>query len=108
MHGLRQAAILAYKNVKNLLEPHGYYPAPGTQGLWKHKTRPTRFCLCVDDFGIKYYAKRDVEHLLTALASHYKYTIDWTGKNYCGLNIKWNYSDKWVEISIDGYIACLL
>ena len=33
MYGLRQAAILAYKNVVRLLEPHGYYPVPGTQGI---------------------------------------------------------------------------
>ena len=36
MPGLRQAAILAYKHLKNSLEPYGYTPIPGTVGLWKH------------------------------------------------------------------------
>ena len=108
MYGLRQAAILAYNNIVRLLEPHGYAPVPGTQGIWKHKDRPVRFCLCVDDFGIKYFDKKDVQHLLQALAAHYEYTIDWTGQNYCGLNIKWNYEARWVEVSINGYIKNLL
>ena len=108
MYGLKQAAILAYNNIVRLLEPHGYTPAPGTMGLWTHKDKPTRFCLCVDDFGIKYFNKKDVEHLLSALAKHYDYTIDWTGENYCGLNIKWNYTAGHVDVSIDGYIKHLL
>ena len=94
MYGLHQAAILAYNNIVRLLQPHGYYPVPGTAGMWRHKDKPTRFCLCVDNFGIKYYDKTDVKHLLTALGSHYQYTVDWSGQNYCGLNIKWNYEDQ--------------
>ena len=33
MPGLWQAAILAYKHLKNFLEPYGYTPIPGTVGL---------------------------------------------------------------------------
>ena len=108
MYGLRQAAVLAYNNVVRLLEPYGYAPVPGTQGIWKHKDKPTRFCLCVDDFGIKYYNKADVEHLLQALSSHYDYTIDWKGTNYCGLTMKWNYTAGYVDVSIPNYIKYLL
>ena len=32
-----------------------YEPAEGTTGLWSHRTRPTKFALCVDDFGVKYF-----------------------------------------------------
>ena len=67
MYGLKQAAILAYRHIKNTLQPHGYYPVVGTVGLLKHKTRPISFCLCVDDFGIIYFHKQDVEHLLEKL-----------------------------------------
>merc|ERR1711884_591004 len=49
--GLKQAEILAYEHLRNIIEPFGYYHIPGTAGLWKHKTRPTVFCLCIDDFG---------------------------------------------------------
>ena len=60
MYGLRQAAILAYQYLQKTLKPHGYYPVPGTVGMWKHQTRPIHFCLCVDDFGIKYFDKKNV------------------------------------------------
>ena len=71
MYGLKQAAILAYCHLVNLLEPYGYYPCPYTTGLWKHKTKPTVFCLCVDDFGIKYFNDADRDHLLDALRNHF-------------------------------------
>ena len=57
MYGLKQAAILAYDNLKTILKPFGYVPVTRTVGFWKHGTRPTTFCLYVDDFGIKYYTK---------------------------------------------------
>ena len=55
MYGLKEAATLVYNKILSHLKPRGSYPIPGTAGLWRHKTRKTAFCLCVDDFGIKYY-----------------------------------------------------
>ena len=104
MYGLIQAATLAYKNLVKNLEPHGYFPCPNTTGLWKHVSRPTTFCLCVDDFGIKYYSKADADHLLDSLRNDYKISTDWEGKNYCGLTLEWNYKDGYVDISMPGYI----
>ena len=46
MYGLKQAAILAYTQLVNNLKPFGYYPCPYTAGLWVHKTKKTKFCLC--------------------------------------------------------------
>jgi hypothetical protein len=91
MYGLKQAAVIAYRNLVENLEPQGYYPVPHTTGLWKHKTRTTKFYLCVDDFGIKYFSKEDAEHLLNALSKSYKVSVDWTGKKYCSLTFNWNY-----------------
>ena len=76
MYGLKQAAILAYENLVKNLAKHGYRPIKHTVGLWEHDTRRTKFCLCVDDFGIKYFSKDDAEHLLTALKENYKLTTD--------------------------------
>ena len=64
MYSLKQAAILAYDQLVKKLKPFGYYPAPHTSGLWKHESRKTRFCLCVDDFGIKSFSQNDTDHLL--------------------------------------------
>ena len=108
MYGLKQAAILAYSQLKTNLEHHGYFPIPQTVGMWRHKTRKTKFCLCVDDFGIQYHSQADADHLIQALQNFYKITIDWSGKHYCGLTLDWDYENRFVDISMPGYITNLL
>ena len=105
MCGLKQAAMLAHDNLKQSLEPHGCTPVQGTVGLWKHKTRKTKFCLCVDDFGIKYFNREDADHLLNTLRKCYKMTVDKKGENYCGLALDWNYDDGHVDISMPGCVT---
>ena len=75
MYGLKQAAILPYNHLKANLAQDGYSPIIGTVGIWKHETCPTKFCGCVDDFGIKYFTTDDANHRLNSLGKHYKYTI---------------------------------
>ena len=103
MYGLKQAARLAYDMIKERLAPHGYKPRPLSPNIWTHDSRKTIFCLCVDDFGVKYYSKADADHLINALKD-YKLTIDWTGTNYCGLKIDWDYNNGWVDISMPKYV----
>ena len=62
------------------------------------------FTLVVDDFGVKYVNKTDVEHLLESLQGTYKLTADWTGNLYCGITLGWNYNKRYVDISMPGYI----
>ena len=77
MYSLKQVALLAYNFLKQTLEPHGYFPIPHITGTWKHKHRRIVFCLCVDDFGVKYYDKKhDVQHLINTLQRFYKVSID--------------------------------
>ena len=104
MYGLKQAAVLAYNQLKARLLPKGYSPVEGTVGLWEHTTRKTKFCLCVDDFGIKYFNESDATHLLSAIGEHYSYTTDWEGRNYCGLTFNWQYTDGYVDVSMPGYV----
>ena len=108
MYGLKQAAVLAYEHLIHNLQAHGYSPILHTTGMWEHKTRKTKFCLCVDDFGIKYYSKEDADHLLHALQANYKVTTDWKGEHYCGLTLKWNYEDGYVDVSMPGYIEKII
>ena len=54
MPQLKQVAILAYQHLKSCLERFGYELIEGKVGLWHYKTRLTKFCLCIDNFGIKY------------------------------------------------------
>ena len=67
MHGLKQAAILAYDNLKQCLKPFGYNSVTGTVGVWKNETIKPNLCLCVGGFGIKYYSKVDANHLFNAI-----------------------------------------
>ena len=73
MYGLKQAAVLAYDQLKKHLATHGCHLIKGTTGLWEHEMRQTKFCVCVNDFGIKYFNKEDLEHLLGCLREKYKY-----------------------------------
>jgi len=79
MYGLKQAAILAYEFLSTLLKNAGYQPITGTLGLWKHVTKPTVFCLCVDDFGVKYFSDHDLQHLRQAIEKQYTCKVDKSG-----------------------------
>jgi len=82
MYGLKQAALLvAYQQLVTNLAKHGYTPCKYSVGLWTHVTRKTKFCLCVDDFGIKYFFKDGADRLITSLrTSGYTVTTDWLGQ----------------------------
>ena len=108
MYGLKQAAILAYTKFISIFKPFGYHPIPHTVGMWQHKTRKTNFCLCVDDFGIKYTLLYDAQHLLNALTSAYTISTDCTGKYYCGLTFDWDYIGRTVDSSIPNNIHKVL
>ena len=108
MYGLKQAAHLAFDNLIKLLAPDGYYPVRESPGLWKHKTRSTVFTLCVDDFGIKYASQEDADHLISSIRKHFKCSVDWEGKNYLGLTLNWNYTKRYVDVSMPGYIKAAL
>ena len=58
----------------------------------------------MDDFGIEYYNKEDVEHLLDKIGKIYNCTTDWEGKNYCGFTLDWHYDKGYVDISMPNYI----
>ena len=76
MYSLKQSARIAYDLLKTRLATHGYTPCLENINFWEHKTRPTKFSLCVDDFGIKYFCKADAEHLLNSLKCYYNITTD--------------------------------
>jgi hypothetical protein len=102
--GLPQAGILANKPLKQKLAPFGYHKCKNTPGLWYHDTKTITFTLAVDDFGVEYVDKSNVEHLIASLKANYALTVDWTGNLYCGISLDWDYVNRWVDISMPGYI----
>ncbi len=102
--GLPQAGKLANKLLKKHLAPHGYYECKQTLGLWKHTTRPISFTLVVNDFGVKYTHKEDIDHLIKCIKEQYELTKDLDGDLYCGIRLKWDYNIRTLDISMPGYI----
>jgi hypothetical protein len=68
--------------------------------------------LVVDDFGVKYVGEEHAKHLISALEPHYKISQDWKGELYCGITLKWNYSnnmaERFVDLSMPEYIKKVL
>ena len=106
IYGLPQAGKLANTALKEHLAPYVHFEVAHTPGLWRHITNPIVLSLVVDDFGVKYVHKDDADHLVKSLKNAYKLAKDWTGGLYCGITLKWNYNrkDRWLEISMLGYI----
>ena len=73
-------------------------------GLWKHRTRQISFTLVVDNFGVKYTNKDDIDHLFTANKDKYPLKIDWAGAKYVGIDLEWDYIKREVKLSMKGYV----
>ena len=87
------------------LTPNRYYECKQTPGLWQHHTRPISFTLVVDDFGVKYIQRSDVNHLIECLKMDYKLTKDWDGDLYCCIKLKWDYNARLLDILMPRYIV---
>ena len=49
---------------------------------------------------MQYTSKDDAYHLINALKESNDITIDWSGKVFCGLDLKWDYEQGHVDISM--------
>ena len=58
----------------------------------------------MDDFGVKYFSKDDVDHLLESLKNHCEISTDWEGHNYLVLTIDWNNKEGYVDILMPDYV----
>ena len=63
-YGLKESGKIAHDDLVGHLKQYGYEKTKRTEGLFIHKTRDISCTLVVDDFGIKYTNKADVEHLI--------------------------------------------
>ena len=106
MYGLPQAGRLAYIKLIKHLADDGYLPTSTTPGLFRHITRPTIFNLVVDDFGCMVIGDTHAAHLISTLKKNYDVTIDREGKIFCGIHLKWNYTEpnRNVRLSIPKYV----
>ena len=55
--------------------------------LFRHTTRDVIFSLVVDDFGVKYKKREDVDHLISVLTTVYDIATNWEGTKYLGYDL---------------------
>lgn len=105
IYGLKQAGLLAQQRLVQHLSKHDFFPISAISPcIFKHKTRNIVFSLVVDDFGVKFKAKEDVEELLRVLRLLYVVKEDWTGSAYVGFKIQHDHNKGTLSISMPNYI----
>ena len=104
MWGLPQAGISANKRLQRKLAPFRYSKCVNTPAMRQHETQPILFTLVVDDFGVKYASKNDVDHLINSIKLTYTLIEDWTGNLYCGITLEWDYVNRHIGISMLNYL----
>ena len=104
IYGLKQSDTLAAKMLVKILNKRGYYQAKHTKGLWLHKTKNISFTLVVNNFGVKYICREDAEELVSILEETYPCKCDWSGKQYIGVHLKWDYKRRRLNTLMPGYV----
>jgi hypothetical protein len=104
MYGLPQAGSLGQDQLEKRLNQEGYYQIQTVSGLWKHKTKTIQFVLVVDDFGIKYINKNDLDHLIHTFKKYYEVAIDLDRKEFVKIELDWDYENKRVHLSMAPYL----
>ena len=104
MYGLPQAGSLGHDLLEQRLNKEGYFQSQIVPALWKHNTKPIQFVLVVDDFGIKYLKKEDLDHLIQTLEKHYDVSVDLEGKEFVKIQLDWDYESRKVHLSMAPYL----
>jgi hypothetical protein len=58
----------------------------------------------VDNVGVKYINKADVDHLIQTLKQDYEIEEDWEGTRYLGITLNWDYKKRKVHLPMPGYV----
>ena len=93
MYSIPQLGSLGHDLLEERLNQEGYYQSQIVSGLWKHKTKSIKFILVVDDFGIKYLKKEDLNHLIKSNEKYYKVTVDLEWKEHIKIELDWDYKN---------------
>ena len=107
-YGLPKAGALSQERIFHHLEKHGYRQLCHSQALFRNHDGSIRFALVVDDFAVIWKNKTSIDHFIATLRKLYTVKIDWEGSKYLGMDISINRPDRYVTISMPGYIEKLL
>jgi len=88
IYGMKQAGYISQRNLIKVLETEGYTETD-YHCIYTNRAKSVTFVTHVDDFGVGYRNKKDVERLIEVLQkAGYTITIDWEGLKFCGMEIK--------------------
>ena len=78
--GLKESGQIANEDMTDHLASFDYHESNYAKGLFKHASRDISFTLVVDDFGIKWTKREDLNHLISALEQKYEMKVDMESK----------------------------
>ena len=105
---MNQSGALAAKMLAKILNKRGYYQAKHTEGLWLHKKKNILFTLVVNNFGVKHICREDAEELVSIFEQTYPCKCDWSGEQYIGVHLEWDYKRQRLKTSMPGYVKRVL
>ena len=104
IYGLREVSYIANIELKRILGLEAYLLSKFTPGISEHKTRDITFLLVVDDFGVRYTNREDVEHLLKTIQDRYPIKEDQDPTFYLGLTLEFYYDERTCNMLMPGYV----
>ena len=105
IYGLAQAGLLAQNRLVDHLAKNGYLRLSEDHPcLFRHCDGGITFCLVVDDFGVMYKKRKDVDRLLRVLEELYTVKTDWDGSTYIGFSIEHDKKNRIFSLSMPTYI----
>ena len=60
--------------------------------------------LVIDNFGIKYLKKEDLDNLIQTLEKHYDVSVNLKGKEFVKIQLDWDYENRKVHLSMVPYL----
>jgi hypothetical protein len=103
-YGLPQSCSNSHDELEEHLNKEGYFKSSLVPAFWKHKTRTTQFVLIVDNFGINYFKKEDLDHLIDTLKKYYDVKVNPEGKELVEIELDWDYKNRKVHLSMKFYL----
>ena len=86
------------------MEWAGYYANQFTPGMWINVWRTLTFTLVVDDFRVNFEGGAHANHLVKTLKRYYDVTLDWKGKLYVEIKLKWDYNKRTLDTHIPNFV----
>jgi hypothetical protein len=107
-YGLPQAGALSQQRLFQHLQDNGYYQLISTPSVFRNRSGSIRFTLVVDDFGVVWTNKTDLDHLIATLTKLYQVKVNMEGIRYLGMDIAINRIKRHVTLTMPGYIDKLI